>query len=299
MTNGRKIVKGIAAAGAVLGGIDLFQDCGAVYAAELEEAETGNGNRILAELELEASASTSENVICSEAVNGGASGLQGNIKSERADGAWSRSEDMTKESWLESETMTTEKWSGFESPVERTGNTAVHHVAGHHTAEEQAAYSVEAYRTAEWRPTHGYRGAGSWELTRKAVENACVNEGLELSGRELDEGADLWFFSGVTLLYFNTQYGSGWDAFLNWFEQVSGERKPNFGEEELGEIRFFLSETATSESVTSLEAERSGMSRAEIAGSSTAADKPDAVGAEAAEETMTTEEKPPLSVEAE
>ena len=44
----------------------------------------------------------------------------------------------------------------------------------------------------EWQPAHGYRGCGSWEVTRIAVENACVNEGLELSRGELDEGTNIW-----------------------------------------------------------------------------------------------------------
>ncbi len=85
----------------------------------------------------------------------------------------------------------------------------------------------------EWQPAHGYRGCGSWEVTRIAVENACVNEGLELSRGELDEGTNIWFYSGVTLQFFNSQYGSGWNAFISWFERVSGEKVPNFGEEEM------------------------------------------------------------------
>lgn len=93
--------------------------------------------------------------------------------------------------------------------------------------------NTEAHYIEEWQPTHGYRGWGSWEITRKAVENACLNEGLDLSREELDEGTNIWFYSGVTLQFFHTQYGSGWNAFTAWFERVSGEKVPNFGEEEM------------------------------------------------------------------
>lgn len=94
------------------------------------------------------------------------------------------------------------------------------------------ANSFEAHYEEEWMPVHGYRGQGDWSGTRRAVENACANEGLELSEEELNEGTNIWFYSGVTLLFYGAEYGTGWDAFITWFEGVSGERIPNFCETE-------------------------------------------------------------------
>lgn len=316
MASGKKIIKSIAAAGVMLGGIDIFQDCGAVYAAELEETEPDHANRILEKLEIAASASTSENVILSEAMDGSrASEMPGNPGSERAKETWTQSEDTENRTWMESETMTAEKQPEFASAAEEAAGSYVRSAEARHTAEWRPAYgkesqdraewrstySTESHYTEEWRPTHGYRGMGSWKLTRKAVENACVNEGLELTEEELDRGANIWFYSGVTLLYFNAQYGSGWDAFVNWFEQVSGERTPNFGEEELGDFHFSLSETATSESSTATDEETVNSSETGASESSAATDDEAMSGSEAesAEEITDEEEKPPLSVEAE
>lgn len=102
------------------------------------------------------------------------------------------------------------------------------------TDRKKKAGSREAHYEEEWSPTYGYRGLGDWALTRRAVENACANEGVELSREELNEGANIWFYSGVTLLFYDVQYGSGWDAFAAWFALTTGEKTPYFNEEELG-----------------------------------------------------------------
>lgn len=105
-----------------------------------------------------------------------------------------------------------------------------------------------AHYGAEWSPAHGYRGEGFWSVTRRAVESACVNEGLELTKEELNEGTNIWFYSGVTLLFYDEPYGSGWTAFLSWFREISGESCPMFDEHELkGALNKEIEEVRASE----------------------------------------------------
>ena len=249
MTNGKRIIKGIAAAGAVLGGIDIFQDCGAVYAAELETTDQDDASEILAELEIEAESSTcrdmvySESMLAREAVDGrGISGYRESMGSESANRTWSHSESITDGGWMGSEAMTA-------SPARETGirPESAMEMPGWQQMKSDLTHSKEAHYGEEWRPTHGYRGLGSWELTRKAVETACKNEGLELSAEELNQGANIWFYSGVTLQYMNEPYGSGWNGFAAWFRRVTGEKTPDFDEEAMERICTFLNRTATSE----------------------------------------------------
>lgn len=92
---------------------------------------------------------------------------------------------------------------------------AVGDEAAHADRKEEPIHDRAAHYEEEWSPAHGYRGEGFWSVTRRAVESACVNEGLELTDEELNTGANTWFYSGVTLLFYNEPYGSGWSAFLS------------------------------------------------------------------------------------
>ncbi len=226
----KRMIKGIVAAGAVLGGIDLFQDCGAVYAAEMEAAEQDDDNEILAELKMETEAVTCREMTYSESTL--------YRKPVAESDTWQSGESMGSE--------TADKiWADLQSPAREAGirTESAMEMPGWQQMKDTLAHSTRAHYSEEWRPTHGYRGLGSWELTRKAVEIACKNEGLELTAEELNQGANIWFYSGVTLQYFDAPYGSGWNAFAAWFEQVTSENTPNFEGEIPNRISTFLTRT--------------------------------------------------------
>lgn len=238
MTAGKRIMRSIAAAGAAFGGIDIFQDCGAVYAAELEMTEQDEAGRLLAEWEKEAETSTCEGIMGSESL----------------DRTWPHSESLAEGAWMESEAMTVWEEPGFPSSAREmeSRHESIMEMPKWQQTKSAVTCSSEAHYTEEWSPTHGYRGLGNWELTRKAVETACTNAGLELSREELNLGANIWFYSGVTLQYFDEPYGAGWSAFVSWFQQVAGIRMPDFGEEDLAHIGTSLNATATSEGMPPL-----------------------------------------------
>lgn len=230
MRNKRRIVKSIALAGGILGGINILQDCSVVYAAELEETRQDDMGGMMEELGAAASASSSEDTMLSEKMKENpVSDVIRTAVSERADEATFGSE-------TPGETVAS---VGTAASAGAAASVAGMELFGKSAGQDMAARYTH-YSNKEWAPTHGYRGLGSWDITRQAVENACVNEGLELTQEELDEGADIWFYSGVTLRFSGGQYGSGWNAFIAWFERVSGEKTPNFDEEELENIRIVL-----------------------------------------------------------